>query len=254
MTTMPKLLRKALLGLSLLGALVFGGGLLASLFAPLSIEQVAREVIRVEVERRVGQRVDALSNSRLAGLARKALEKTTADAERVERELKAQLPQRVALAVADMLNADCECRKRLAERARQAHEDQLGALRQAEARLSDWIEQAYAHTREQLLREFRIFTAVNALLFALLGLLCLLKRQSAMQLALVAATLLGASAVVGGAYLFKQDWLHTLVFGDYVGWGYAGYLTAVASMFADITLNKARVTSQLLSGVCVSPC
>ncbi|MFG6413954.1 hypothetical protein ACG02S_08600 [Roseateles sp. DC23W] len=120
----------------------------------------------------------------------------------------------MARAVADMLSADCECRKRLAERARQSHEERLGSLRQAQARLSEWIEQACANTRDPLQRELRIFTALNAVLFALLGLLCLRKRSSAMQRALVAVTMLGASAVVGGAYLFNQKWMHTLAFGD----------------------------------------
>lgn len=247
-------LRKALLTISLLGLIVFGGGLLASFAAPLTIEQAAREVIRIEVERRVGARIDALSDGRLAGLARKALEKTTTEADRVERELREQIPQRVAKTIADMLNADCECRRRLVERARQAHENELGTLRQAEARLSAWIEQAYARTREQLLREFRVITAVNAMLFLLLGVLCSWKRQSTLQLALVGTTLLGASALVGWAYLFKQDWLHTLLFGDYLGWGYAAYLAGVTALFADIAFNKARVSTQLLNVVYVPPC
>lgn len=254
MTPLRNGLRRALLSISLLGMLVLGGSLLASFAAPLAVEQAAREVIRLEVERRVNAKVDALSDGRLAGLARKALEKTTADADRVERDLRAQIPQRVANAVADMLNADCECRRRLVERARQSQEERLGTLRQAEARMSAWIERAYAHTRDQLLRELRIFTAVNAALFALLGGLCLRKRSSAMQLALVAVTLLGASAVVGGAYLFNQNWMHTLVFGDYVGWGYAAYLSVVTALFSDIAFNKGRVTAQLLNVVAVPPC
>jgi hypothetical protein len=254
MTPLREGLRKALLTISLLGVLVFGGVLIVSFVAPLAVEQAAREVIRIEVERRVGERVDALSNNRLAGLASKALEKTTADADRVERELREQLPQRVVRAVADMLNADCECRKRLEERARQSHEGKLGTLRQAEARLSEWIEQAYAHTRDQLLRELRIFTAVNAVLFTLLGLLSLWKRASAMQLALIAVTLLGASAVAGGTYLFNQNWMHTLVFSSYVGWGYAIYLAAVTALFSDIAFNKGQVTAGLLSAITLPAC
>ena len=247
-------LRRALLALSLLGVLVFGGGLVTSFVAPITIEQAAREVIRVEVERRVGEKVDALSDSRLAKLARKALDKTTADADQVERELREQLPQKVANAVADFLKADCECRKHLVAWAEQSQQRELGSLRQAEQRLSDWIGHAYAHTREQLLREFRIFTSVNAALLGLMGLLCWWKRQSAMQLSLVGVTLLGACALVGWAYLFKQDWLHTLLFSDYLGWGYAAYLAGVTGLFADIAFNKGRVSTHLLNMICVPPC
>lgn len=259
MTAARDVLRRSLLALSVLGLLVFGGGWVTSLVAPLAVEQAAREVLRIEVERRVGERLDALSDSRLAGLARKALQKTTADADRIEQALRERLPQRVASAVADLLNADCECRKRLAALAKEAHEEQLGVLRNAQARLADWIEQAYAQTRERLLREFRIVTGVNAALFAALGLVGLWQRQSTVQLALAAATLLGACAIVGSLYLLRQDWLHTLVFNDYVGWSYAGYLAGVSALLADIAFNQAKVTTTLINAAfqavgSASPC
>jgi hypothetical protein len=253
-TPLRKGLRRTLLALCAVALLAFGSILVTSYVAPITVEQAAREVIRIEVERRVGERMETLSNSRLTGLARKALQTTKADANRAEEELRRQLPQRVANAVAELLKVDCECRKRMVERARQTHEDKLGALRQAEARLSDWIEHAYANTRELLLRELRIFTGIHAALFLLLGLLCLWKRQSTTQLALVAATLLSASALVGGMYLFNQNWLHTLVFGDYVGWGYAGYLLGVSALFTDIAFNKGRLAGKLLGTIGTPPC
>jgi hypothetical protein len=246
--------RRALLVLCAAGLAVFGGLLVVSYAAPLTIERLAREAIRLEVERRVGARIDALSDTRLAGLARKALEKTTADAEATEQALRQQVPRRVADAVADMLKADCECRRRLERWAQDAAESRLGSLRDAQARLTGWIEHAYATTRAQLLRELRIFSVVNAVCFLLLGGLCLWRRPSQGQLALLAGTVLSAALVVGGVYLFKQDWLHTLVFGSYVGWGYAAYLTAVTGLFADLVLNQARVTSRLLHGIAAPPC
>ena len=79
-------------------------------------------------------------------------------------------------------------------------------------------------------------------------------QQIATQLLLVAATVLSAALVVGGFYLFKQDWLHTLVFGSYVGWSYAAYLAAVTGLFADILFNEARVCANLLNLFAVPPC
>lgn len=246
--------RRLLLLLCAAGLVMFGGLLVMAYAAPLTVERLAREAIRLEVEHRVGARMDALSDTRLAGLARRALEKTTTDAEAAELALRQQLPRRVANAVADMLKTDCECRRRLERWAQDAAESRLGSLRDAQARLTDWIEQAYATTRAQLLRELRIFSGANAICFLLLAALCLWRRPTTPQLLLIAATVLGAAVVVGGFYLFKQDWLHTLVFGRYVGWGYTGYLAAVAGLFADIAFNQARVTSSLLSAIHVPPC
>lgn len=246
--------RQMLLVLCTAGLAVFGTLIVVSYATPLTVEQMAREVIRLEVERRVGARLDALSNTRLAGLARKALEKTTGDAELAEQALREQVPRRVANAVADMLNADCECRRRLERWAQDAAESRLGSLREAQARLSDLIEQAYASTRVQMLRELRIFSGANAVCFLLLGGFCLWRRPTVPQLLLVAATVLGALAVVGGFYLFKQDWLHTLVFGDYAGWAYASYLVAVTGLFADIAFYQARISSGLLSVFTLPSC
>ncbi|MFG6413953.1 hypothetical protein ACG02S_08595 [Roseateles sp. DC23W] len=67
MTTLRDVLRKALLTISLLGVLLFGGGLLVSFAAPLAVEQAAREVICIEVERRVGRKFDGLSNAAWRG-------------------------------------------------------------------------------------------------------------------------------------------------------------------------------------------
>ena len=59
--------------------------------------------------------------------------------------------------------------------------------------------------------------------------------------------ILGAVGLAGGLYLFNQDWLHTIVFGDYLGWGYAAYLAVVALLLADILMNHARVSTRLVN-------
>ena len=64
---------------------------------------------------------------------------------------------------------------------------------------------------------------------------------------LPAVVLLGAAAVTGALYLFNQNWLHTIVYNDYVGMAYLVYLAAVAVALTDIVFNKARVTTRLLN-------
>jgi hypothetical protein len=66
----------AILALSVIGAFIFGGALALSWLNPLLVERAAREVVRIEVERRVGERIDELSESKIADFARGALRKT----------------------------------------------------------------------------------------------------------------------------------------------------------------------------------
>jgi hypothetical protein len=240
-------MRPLILIISALGTLLFGTGLLLSLLSPLLVEQAAREVVRIEVERRVGERIDTLSNSRIVGLAQKALQKADLELQKAQDALRQELPRKVANVVTDMLNVDCECRKRLVERMQRNEESRLASLAQVRENLLSLIEVAYASVTSNLMREFRIFCGSNAVAFALLGAVTLVRRRAALQLLLPAFVLLGAVAITGSLYLFEQNWLHTVIFGEYVGFAYSLYMVAVALLLADIALNRARVTTRVVN-------
>jgi len=240
-------MRIAILALSALGALVFGGAFALSLLNLILIERAAREVVRIEVERKVGEKIDTLSNSKIADLAHKALQKTDLDIQRAQEAIRSELPRRVANVVADMLNADCECRKRLVAYMERAEQERLSSLTQVHERLIALIEATYASVSQSLMREFRIFTASNAAAFALLGVITLFRRGATLQLLLPAVVLIGAVTVTSGIYLFSQNWLHTIVFGQYVGLAYSLYLVAIALLLTDVAFNRARVTTQLVN-------
>ena len=44
-------------------------------------------------------------------------------------------------------------------------------------------------------------------------------------------------------YLFSQDWLLTIIHGDYVGFAYIGWLGAAFLLLLDIAINRGRVTT-----------
>ena len=240
-------MRKAILILALLGAGLFAGAFVLSFVNPLLVERAARELIRIEVEKRVGEKLDTLSGSRLVGLAQRKLGRTDAEIERTRQAIRDDVPRRVADVVANMLDADCACRERLRAAARAAEGEHLGSLLRMREQLAALIESAYASVQASLLREFRIFTGTNAVAFALLALVTFVRKGATLQLLLPALVLVGAVAVAGGLYLFGQDWLHAIVFGDYVGWGYAALLSGVALLFADILLNHARISTHLVN-------
>lgn len=239
-------MRLMLIILGLGGALLFGVLLSASFIAPEAVEQGAREVLRIELERRVGEKLDALSNSRLAGLARKVLGQRNEEISEAERRLREDLPRRIAERMADLTKADCACRQKMREAAQRFETTRLAALLDAREHLTQLIDDGYAAIAGRLQREFRIFTGCNAVAFLLVGLLAIGKRAAGLQLMVPAACLAIATLVVGFLYL-KQDWLHTLVFGDFVGFAYAIYIGLVTLSLLDITLNRARVTTPIVN-------
>jgi hypothetical protein len=56
-----------------------------------------------------------------------------------------------------------------------------------------------------------------------------------------------SAGVVGWFYLFQQNWLHTIVFSNYVGMSYFAYLAAPVLLIGDVMLNRGRVTAHLLN-------
>ncbi|MGV7209642.1 hypothetical protein ACLB1G_17495 [Oxalobacteraceae bacterium A2-2] len=238
-------MQRVLIFLSVLGVVLFGGLHALSYADTPLVERAAREVLRIEVERRVGDKIDALSGARIAGLARRVL--GDADAELALQRARAGAAQQVAQVVDRMLDPACECRKRLAGYRAAIEDARLGALGAARDRMLVLIEASYAHVSQQLLREVRIFTGTNAVMFALLGLAAGRRgRAGAAPLLLPATVLLGSAALCAGFYLFGQDWLHTIVYGRYVGMAYAAYAALLGALLADILLNRARVSRQVL--------
>lgn len=241
--------RKAIGTLGLVGAIAFGTAWLYSFVDPLFAESVAREIVRKEVEGRVEARMESLQGSDLAAIAARVSGRNAGEIADLQRRITADIPRQVATIAARMLDADCACRGRIASRLTDAYEGRIAGLARINERLAELIRTQYLEVASALTREFRIFTGANALLFALLGGLAAYRREAGMQLVVPAAILLVAAIVVGATYLFGQDWLHTIVFGDYVGFAYFSYLGVAVAFLADIALNRARVTSELLNGL-----
>lgn len=242
-------MRRVILGFSLAGTLVFGSAFALSWLAPVWVERLASAAVRFEVEREAGERIDALSGAPIVGLAQRALGRTGAEMARTREVLRTEVPAQVARVTAAMLDPDCACRARLTAAFQAGARQHLVSLSDARVRLVALIESAYANVSKQLLREWRIFTASNAVAFALLGAVALIRRRAGVQLLVPAAALAGGVAVTAGLYLLGQDWLHTILFNDYVGLAYAAWLGVVVLLLADILGNRARVSTRLVNGV-----
>jgi hypothetical protein len=66
---------------------------------------------------------------------------------------------------------------------------------------------------------------------------------------LPAVVLLGAVTATSRIYLFNQDWLHSVVYSDYVGFAYLGYLALASALLADVVFNRARATTKFVNAI-----
>jgi len=235
--------------LGIVGCVFFALAFLASIANPGFVEQIARSVIRYEVEKKVSEKIESLDSHFLAGKAAVVAKGYADEIAQTKRLLAQQLPARLAAVIAEMENLDCECRKKIETNIRSGFEWRVASAAAAQERLTTLIRSKYMETAVQLTREFRIFTGTNALVFAALLVAVFVKRQANWQLLPSALVLLVAASATAYLYLFNQNWLHTLLFNDYVGFAYLGYLGGVFALLCDIVFNRARVTAEALNFV-----
>jgi hypothetical protein len=240
-------LRKLLFALGAIGALAFAAGFIASFVNPLFVESIAKEVIKREVESRVHEKIDALDDKFLAGKAAQLITGYSDEVAILQRQLKEKVPEKLTAVIAEMGNLNCECRKKVEASLRDGAQWKILSATAAQERLTALIRAKYMEAAEKLTREFRIFTGTNAIVFALLALAVFIKRGAGLQLIPAALILVIAAALTGYLYLFNQDWLHTILFGDYIGFAYVGYMSIAFALLCDLLLNRARITVRILN-------
>jgi hypothetical protein len=127
----------------------------------------------------------------------------------------------------------------------------IGSLQFENTRLVAIIQSEYLGVVSDLKRDIRIFAASNSIAFLLLVLVSFL-RPGRTRAMFVPGVLLAISTLACAyLYVFEQNWLLTLIHGDYLGLAYAAYLGVTFLFLCDIWLNEARVTTvivELLSG------
>lgn len=246
---MVSTIRTLLLVISAIGAALFGAAFFTSLLNAGYVEEIAKDIIRHQVEKKVHEKIDALDDRFLSTKAGALIKKHTEEAESARRQLKEKIPERIAAVIAEMRKLDCECRKKIENHFRDGFESQIARAFQVQERLTSLIRTKYMETAEKLTREFRIFTGTNALIFALLGIAAFFKRDAGLHLVLPALALVLAATVTGYLYLFNQNWLHTILLSDYVGFAYILYLSIVFAFLCDVLFNRAKVSTQLLGSI-----
>ena len=234
---------------ALLATLGFAVLFAGSFFGSIWIESLAVAIIKPQIVARVANRLDHFEAN---GLIEKARAKFPGLDSRIAAG-REKLEQTVSKSVDDvaarMTNPSCECRKALSEKYREAFERDATTASLLKDKLTELVETKYGEVASKLLREWRIFTGVNTVTFLALFLLSFFRSVLGARLLPVALAMFVGVAVTGWFYLFNQDWFGTVLFGAYVGWGYALWLAFVFALLADLALNRARVTSRVLSSL-----
>ena len=216
------------------------------------------EKLQTEVKEKLG-------SSRVAGFKEKAqllARKYQFDINKTKEDIKNNLPHKIASVIAAMCRLDCEKKNRLKNSIESGYKKHINTLTFVKDKLTDLIKGKYLEVVENLTRDVRIFLGSNAILFLLLLAASFLKPQAVRHLFLPSILLLIATAISSGIYIFGQNWFFTIIYNDYMGFGYVAYIAIIFGFLIDIVFNKARVTTEVInailntigSALSVSPC
>jgi hypothetical protein len=236
-----------------LGVVLFGFFFGLTFSTPQWVERFAVEFIEKRVSEKVNSGIDAyrpsLSEGIAARLARELHQQNEAAIESLKQQFKQGVRETWASALAEVRDLSCECREKWADALEAGTLRHLQSMEALNKQLTSFIQASYMEVAMDLKGDIRIFTATNAAMFLLLVLVSLLKPDAVRHLVAPGILLCVATLLCAYLYVFEQNWLLTIIYGSYLGLGYAAYLGLVFLFLCDIALNRGRVTTRLVNGM-----
>lgn len=254
----------SLRGLGFIGIILFLPLFLFTFSDPHLIEKSGKSFIEWELKSETENKIDSIQLpaptrlEKLLGNKASELRKQTEEKLKlIKNQLKADAPALLSVQIAKLRNLDCECRKKWEQRIRTSMQLQILSLEDAKSRLIDFSQAKYMEIVVKLTSDVRIFLGANAVIFLLLFITSFLKPVAIRHLLLPGGLMLVSTVICSYFYLFEQNWLYTIIYNDYTGYSYIGYLFFVFILLCDIAFNKARVTTNILQTIGqagITPC
>lgn len=248
------------------GLILFALPLALTFATPAWLESYGKDFIAAQIQTQVGEAIDAyapaVGESKLAKAAQLLYRRNEDKVQQIKEQLKAQVPQRMAAVTAEMGDVDCSCRQKYAKFFTDGFTFKSTLLQQANDRLLQAMKGKYMQVATDLRFDVRLFTGTSALIFALLLALSWVKRSAAVHLLLPASLLMLSTLIAGYLYVFEQNWLLTIIYGNYQAGFYLVWLALIFGLLMDIVMNAGRVVTTILnavleaigSGFSLSPC
>lgn len=241
----------ALRTFGLIGIILFGTAFWFTFGVPGYVENQAKEFIKSRIEKETNEKIDSLAlaakDSKLGKFAQKLMDTNQEEISQIQASLQAQLHEKIAAVIAEMADLDCECRDKYAQLIKSGFESRLLSLKNSNEKLLDFMKTKYMEVASKLTLDLRIFTGSNLVIFLLLLAISLMKPKVITHLFLPGILLLLSTTICSYFYLFQQNWFFTIIFNNYVGFGYLAYVAILFGIFCDIAFNKARITTEIIN-------
>lgn len=235
--------------LGTIGVCLFGLLYLVTFLSSETLETSAKGFVKLQIEKDIKQKQKNLSQSDLASQALSIAEKLGMESEQIQQDINNNLPEKIAQVVAAMCGYDCEKKKAVAQSITAGYLDRLKNIEIAQDTLGNVIKGKYIEIVGKLKTDIRIFLVSNFFMFLLLLVVSFFKPQAVVHLFVPGVLLFVSTVISSSIYIFGQDWFYTILYNDYMGFGYLTYIGLIFGLLMDVVLNKARITAEVVNGV-----
>ncbi|MFN3580733.1 MAG: hypothetical protein ACK4VV_09705 [Pseudomonas sp.] len=235
--------------IGVLGIFLFGLLFSVTFVSPETVEESAKGFVKHQIEKDLRARQQAVSQSDVAERALGIAERLGYEKAMIQEDLDNRLPERIASIIAAMCGYDCEKKKALAQSITAGYLERIKTIQIAEATLSDIVKGKYLEIVGNLKVDLRIFLGTNFVMFFVLLAVSFAKPGAIAHLFLPGLLLLFATALSSSIYIFGQDWFYTIIYNDYMGFGYLAYIALIFGLLMDISLNQGRVVTGIINGI-----
>jgi len=237
----------------LIGVLIFGALFYFTYGVPGGVEEIAKDFVKERVEEETKEKIDSItlaaSESTLGKIALKLMKGREKEIEELKLKLQEKTYEKSAAVIAEMRDLNCECRIKYAQNLKNNIELRISGLEAMNEKLMGFMKFKYMEVVNKLTQELRIFTGSNLAMFAVLLFASFLKPKAIIQLFVPGLLLATSTLICSYFYMFEQNWLFTIIYSDFIGFGYLAYVSGLFLWFCDIIFNKARVTTEIVNMV-----
>ncbi len=237
----------------IVGVVIFGMFLYFTYGIPGYVEEIGKDFIKNQIRDETNEKIENIKlegkGSKLAQLAGKLYQKHQEEIDRVKSQLHNKAHEKLADVIAEMRDLDCECRNKYAQMYKEGFEFRIASLQSANEKLQDFMKTKYMDVATELKKDVRILAGFNFLVFFILLLVSFLKPKAISHLFVPGTLLTGSTLLCSYFYVFQQNWLFTIIYNDYMGFAFLGYVFLVFLFLCDIVFNHARVTTKIINGV-----
>lgn len=240
--------------LGVLGLLLFLPLFILTFINPNKIENSAKPFIKWKLNIEVNKKIDSFTilksknkNTFLGKVGNKFSTITNNKLEKLKEQLKLIASRSIIKDFKAMNDKNCKCREIWNNRISEFLNLRIVSFEKAKEKLSNFTRAKYMEIVKKLIIDLRIFLGANSFVFILILLVSFLKNKSKDILVIPSVLMLTATIVSTYFYLFSQNWFYTILFNDYVGFGYIIYLLLVFSMLCDIVFNDSRILKSIIN-------